>query len=185
MEILLIVLPVLFFILLFWCMKKEKELVGVYKATKTFGRIYAAIAVDLLFGGICAPIASIIIMLISEENGIMSVPAVLGVIVAGAAVTALGVFMYKRAYKKCPEALKSRCYKDLTIIGFGAIIRVSLFVMMFVFKTWWEFSKPEVYTLSDGTEVYVYNDGTVYDSSFSRSGKFDRENGQEVVVWNN
>ena len=164
-------------------MRKEKELIGIYKATKTFGRFYAFLAVDLLVGGICAPIASIVIMLTSEENGAMSVPAMLGIVAIGVVLAALGVLMYKRAYKKCPDDLKSRCYKDLTIIGFGVIIRFSLFFMMFVIKTWWEFNKPREYILTDGTKVYVYNDGTVYSMS-GRKGTLAEIDGQDKVVWN-
>lgn len=181
MPVLAIILVVIFFAVLLICMQKEKELVGPYKATKTFGRVYACIAVDLLFGGICAPIASIILMLTSNEDGAMSVPAVLGVVAIGAAMAALGVLMYKRAYKKCPEGLKSRCYKDLTIIGWGALIRISLFFMVFVFKTWWHFNKPELCILEDGTKVYVYNDGTVWDVNFNRSGELV----DNKVVWKN
>ena len=182
MGIFAIILAIAFFVVLFICMNKEKELVGIYKATKTFGRFYAFLAVDLLFGGICAPIASIVLMLTSEENGAMSVPVVLGIVAAGVVLAALGVLMYKHAYKKCPDALKSRCYKDLTIIGFGVIIRFSLFFMMFIFKAWWEFNKPTEYVLADGTRVYAYNDGTVYDMH-GRKGKLAEIDGRDNVVW--
>ncbi|MBQ8696229.1 MAG: hypothetical protein IJ519_00770 [Clostridia bacterium] len=181
MAILGIILALAFFALLFICMGKEKELIGLYKATETFGRVYAFIAVDCLLTGIGAPIAMIITMF-SEGSGETPISALIGAILAGVAMLAIGILMYKHAYKKCPEFLKPRCYKDLTICGLGLIIRVSLFIMMFVIETWWEFTKPQKCILDDGTEVYVYNDGTVCDLH-GRWGEVKNIDGQDKVVW--
>lgn len=165
---------------LFVCMMKEKNIVGIYKANHVFGRGYALFAVDLIVGGIGAPISNIILGTASAQ-GISTA----GMVVMGLIMAAIGVFMYKKAYDKCPDSLKSSCCKDLTIVGLGVLLRVSLFFMMFIAKSWWEFNKVEEYRLDNGLEVYVDQSGTVYDFSQNRQGTLIQENGKQTVVWKN
>ena len=167
------------YLIFYWLPKKESQLIGYYKEAKLFGRVYAYFAVGFLFGGIFMPISQIVIAIVDKDAELSNTVLSIAVGLIGIAI---GFYMYYRVAKKVPNYMKKQTMIDLTLCGFGIACRVSLFIMMFFFKTWWEFSKPEEYTLEKtGQTVMVFPDGNVYDSSTSRFGKLTDDG--KAVIW--
>jgi len=184
-EIVFIVGMIAMLIMYVVCMIKESKIIGYYKAANLFGRIYAVFASNFLLSGVIGTIA-IIIMIIGALAGAdmqIGVGMLFIYLLACIAYFAIGFYMYYRVAKKVPDYMRKRTLIDLTICGFGAMFRTALFIWMFFFKTWWEFSKPEEYTLEKtGQTVMVFPDGNVYDSSTSRFGKLTDDG--KAVIWN-
>ena len=157
------------------CMGIEKKITGYYKAANVFGRFYAFWAVNAMFGGILYLILNLISGAISELSFQMILPLII--------TEALGVVMYVRVYKKTPAFLKKRCLLDLTICGLGVNIRVALWFIWIFVRAQWEYMKPEVYILEDGTEVYVYKDGSVYQPGSGRHGQRVTSGSGNSVIW--
>ena len=175
----MMIFSVIFLVLGFICMAFEKRTTGFYKATNVFGRFYAFLAFNALFGGIMFLVVNLVRGNIDEIKGQNTAVTIGSLIIT----EILGVLMYVRVYKKSPDFLKKRCLVDLTVSGFGVTMRAALWIVWLLFRAQWEYYKPEVYRTSDGTEVYVYKDGSVYDAVSGRHGKRVSSGGGNSVIW--
>ena len=110
---------------MFWCLKHEAKVGGIYKELHIFGRIYSYFAVSLIFG-----VIALLLFGILDALGVFptysgaspdQTQAILTCVIGGVA----GILMYWRVYKKTPEALKKRCLFDLTISGLASALKVS------------------------------------------------------------
>lgn len=158
----MILIPVALLAIMYWSAKRAKPLGGFYKAINVCGRWYNYFMVDFLFAGVVGMV-SVPVLLVTGTR----IPMVLLVLdaVCSAAIFVLGYFMYKRVYAKCPDELKSRFLQDMLVMGIGTATRVSLFILMFMIKTWWELTKPTEYIVN-GQIVYAFPDSKeLYDSS--------------------
>lgn len=165
LYLLLPILAVGFLVFVFVSIKKEKDIIGFYKAQGIFGRAYAFFAVDFLFGGLADIVVGIIVAVSSEEIG-----SILAVIGAGVAMMSVGIFMYVRIYKKCQGELKKRVFLDLTMAGWGFAGRVEFFLLAIIFNTWFDLNKPTEYEVN-GRTVYAFpGSNDLYDSSGCKVG---------------
>ena len=169
MLYLLLALYVVLFVFMIISMKKEKAIIGFYKAQGLFGRAYAYFFCDFLAVGICVIVASIISsdMIISE----IGVIGLLAGIIFGLALIGVSVLMYIRVYKKCPGELRKRLFMDLLMAAVGFSTRVALFVLVIFIHTWFELNKPTEYVVN-GRTVYAYpGSKDLYDSSGFKVGE--------------
>lgn len=170
MDALLIIGAIVMFVLMFVCMGKEKKLSGFYSEIGVCGRWYAFFTVYSLFAGVVSTVGAVVGIVM----GVMGKVLWSDVLIAlGIAVICLlvGVFMYKRAYNKCPEGLKKRFWFDIIVMMLGATLRISFFFVVLMFKTWFVTNPPVTYTTDDGRTLYGYpfsND--VYDTFGNRVG---------------
>lgn len=118
--ILLWALLVTWLIFVIKCARKESMLTAVYKAYNVYGRITAYIALSFAGGGIWGVITSII-GIFNKDWG--------GDFISSLVVAAIGIFMYIRAYKKCPTHLKKKCILSMIMSGVGVAIKIVLFFL--------------------------------------------------------
>lgn len=170
MSTTLIIILAAIWIVCLYCFFKEKNITGMYKVSGIYGRIYAYFAVNLAVGGV----AFLGAIFTGETNTGTD-------IVTGAVALGVSVFLYWRVYSKSPDFLKKRCLRDLTISGFGATLRVTLWFMRIFVSTWWAVSAPDEYELDNGMKVFVFPDGMVYDANLGRFGKASEN--RESVIW--
>lgn len=149
MPLLILAVSVGFLAFIIISMKKEKDIIGFYKAQGIFGRAYAFFAVDFLFGGLCTVAGGIIIAITRKDStaGIM--------IALGAVMTVIGVLMYILVYKKCTGELKKRIIWDLTMAGWGFVGRIEFFILALFFHAWFNLNEPTAYEVN-GQTVYAF-----------------------------
>ena len=160
----------------------EPRVTKYYKVLHIYGRVYAMISSFGLFT-IVYSVIYIAALIIDGKMTKVDLEVGLLFFAVGCVVT---IPLYLRVYKKSPDFMKKRCLWDLTVSGFGAMARLVFWFAMFVVRTWWEVSKPDVYSLDNGLEVYVFPDGMVYDANQGRFGKFNQGSMGEksTVTWN-
>ncbi len=164
LYLLLTALMIGFLVFIIISIKKEKDIIGFYKAQGLFGRAYAFFAVDFFFGGLIGLAGGIITLVLSGE---LTVLAMIGLALI---MLGVGVFMYVRIYKKCQGELKKRIFLDLTMAGWGFAGRIELFVLAIFFHTWFELNKPTAYEVN-GRTVYAFpGSNDLYDSSGCKVG---------------
>lgn len=167
MVYLSLALSVVLLVFMFICMRKEKDIIGFYKAEGLFGRAYAYFFCDFLLAGL-----ALIIMSIIGVNKI--VPGVLGLILGillGLVTIGISVLMFIRVYKKCPGELKKRLFLDMLVAGLGFSTRIGLFILVIFNHAWFELNKPTAYEVN-GRTVYAFpGSKDLYDSSGYRVGK--------------
>lgn len=195
MGILLIILGVLPLVAAYFSMKQEKKLSGFYKQTGVCGRWYAFFTADFLVGGalaVLAAVAVVVIGILDAAGATQLIPAEmgspfgygLGLAVCGGVMAALGILMYQRAAKKCPEKLRRRLLWDMIVMMVGVSFRIGLFFMMFLIATWWAFSKPEEYEMEDGRIVYIFpGSNDVYDGGGNLVGTADPNREKVTKRW--
>ena len=175
------------------CAKKEKELSGFYKAINVCGRVWAFLTGNFLVTGVGSAIAVPILVVLMISGKEEQVAALMGMegsagepfmvmltfVICAVICLALGLLMYKSALKKCPDQLKKGFLKDIMIIYFGLIFRLSFFFMIFIYgMMWWQSRKTE-YTVN-GKKAYTYgNDDTLYDEYGNVVG---RKSGSDQAV---
>lgn len=168
MQFLLLALLFGFLIFMFISMKKEKAIIGFYKAQGLFGRAYAYFFLDFLGVGIMLIVTSII-----DVDAIISEMGVIGLsvrILFGLALIGISGLMFIRVYKKCPGELKKRLFIDLLMAGIGFSTRVALFFLIIFNHVWFELNRPTAYEVN-GRTVYAYpGSNDLYDSSGFRVG---------------
>lgn len=171
-------------VVMFLCMKKEKSLSGFYKTINVCGRGYAFITGYLLVVGIISPLYLVLaVMQMKNEGAEMSeiIGGGLGVVVGGILCFGIGFLLYRRARTKCPDTLRKNLFRDMMIIALGATFRYCLFVMVFLFKTWFEMNRPETYVI-DGEEVYMYpGSNDVYSKNGQKIGTSNIERTKAAV----
>lgn len=187
------VLIITMFVGMYQCARKSKPLGGFYKAINVCGRWYNYFMVDFLavgVFGVTAALVTLVMGIMGKLKGSSGEPVGLGTLLpmvlmyaaGGAVIFLLGCFMYKRVYAKCPDDLKSRFLKDMLVMGIGTAVRIGLFVLMFVIKTWWEFSKPTEYTVN-GQTVYAFpGSNDLYDGWGTRVGVANEDRTKAVMV---
>lgn len=149
MPLLILAVLVGFLVFIVISMRKEKDIIGFYKAQGIFGRAYAFFAVDFLFGGLIS-IAGGIIIAVTQEQSAAGVMIALSVV-----MTAIGVLMYLLVYKKCTGELKKRVLLDLTMAGWGFYGRIEFFILALFFHTWFNLNEPTAYEIN-GQTVYAF-----------------------------
>lgn len=181
MQELAVVGAILYFVLMFLCMKREKKLSGFYSAIGVCGRWYGLIAgYCMLFVPAC-PI--MLVMTLLQNEGGAGQAWIDGLMIVGvsAAMAFLGYYMYRRAAKKCSEQMRKRLLWDMLVIALGATFRLSLFIMYFLLKTWWLLDKPKVYSV-DGRTVYAYpGSADLYDEYGRHVGKLADFGGTAIM----
>lgn len=149
MPLLILAVSVGFLVFIIISMRKEKDIIGFYKAQGIFGRAYAFFAVDFLFGGLCT-VAGGIIIAVTQKQGAAGVMIALGAVMA-----AIGVLMYLFVYKKCTGELKKRVCLDLTMAGLGFAGRIEFFILALFVHTWFTLNEPTAYEIN-GQTVYAF-----------------------------
>ncbi len=171
MGALAIVGVIVMFVLMFICMGKEKKLSGFYKEIGVCGRWYAFFTGDFLFAGV----ASVVLTVVGIVQAIMQkapFAAVLTYLPVAAICLLIGIFMYKRAYNKCPDDMKKRFFWDIIVIMLGVSIRVSFFFVMFIIPGWLASPPSETYTTDDGRTVYAHPGSDIlYDENGIQIGR--------------
>lgn len=159
-------------VLLALCWSKESKITGTFKALKAYGRITAYLALDFTMVGIVCLLSPVL-----EKFGFqfMEGPVFLTMLL-GVVLLALGIFLYFRAYVKCPDFMKKKCIPCMIISGLGVAVKISLFFLVFA----WKLIEPETMVTDNGEEVYVFSDGTVYGNG--KVGKMTAD--RNTVVWN-
>lgn len=158
MQFIIVLLAVAFLAACAVCAFKESRITGTYKAAGVYGRIKAYLALDFTAAGAVAALGGIA-GLFTEEGRAQGVGSLLGYIAIGAVLLALGVFIYMRAYAKCPPALKKKCISSMILSGLGVSIKIAVFFI------------PAVWALSTAGAPSEGSDGT--------------SSGPEVEVWRN
>ncbi len=184
-SLILIVLPICMLIAMWVCAKKEPDISGFYKQIKVCGRLSSYLLLDFLVVGIIGMCVALV-WLIQNIMGTAEVGALYSIllILLSTALMALGLFIYARALKKCPEDLKPRLFRDMLWIGMGFSIRVSFFILMFIIKTWWELHKPVAYMVN-GRTVYAYpGSNDLYDEFGNRVGITDSSRSEAYMDTN-
>lgn len=113
------VLILSFLIFSFYAASKENEVTAKYEGV--YGRMSARLAVTLTAFGVVLPIASIV-LIIQEQEGI---PLREVFLVIGFAIASLliGILLFVRAFKKCPEHLKSKLIVSMLITALGSSLK--------------------------------------------------------------
>ena len=186
MEIVLLIASVGLFVAMFLCIRKEKRLSGFYSQIGVCGRWYAFFTADLLvMGALCAVAAPVLLVLnltgALGEFG-QDIAGVLPMLAAAALLfLPAGILLYRRAQKKCPQALRKRLLWDMIVIMIGASFRLSLFFMMFLFAMWWESVKPTAYEV-DGQVYYAYpGSDDLYDAAGNKRGLLNSSHTKAVI----
>ena len=142
-------------------MKKEKTLLGFYRAVGLFGRGYAVITLLLLLAGLVLAVMAALLLLLTEREQTE------GLIVFGAGFVLLlvAIILVERLRAKCAGKLRRRLTKDLLLCGCGGFFRVALFLVGLLYPAWWDVKHPEEFIMDDGDSVYalpgsrsLYND---------------------------
>lgn len=153
---------VAFIVFVVFCLKKDRNLVGFYKQINVCGRFYAFITADCLqVGTICligTPVVFVLNLLgMFDENSKNSGWTIcLTIFIASAIMLPLGIFLYRRAAKKCDPGLKRTLLKDMFIIMWATAIRIYLIIFIIIIHTWLVANAPLYYILPDGKKVFVY-----------------------------
>lgn len=160
LPVLILVGAILLFVLIFWLMRKEKDLSGFYSEIQVCGRWSAYWTMDFLIVGVACVLALpvlLVLLLMGKLNGIEGGPGIPFVFVAICAALGLGVGvpLFRRAYNKCPEPLRKRLALDMFIIMLGAGFRLAFCFLNFIIGTWMELNKPTAYEVG-GKTVYAY-----------------------------
>lgn len=165
-----------------FCLKRDRDLVGFYKQINVCGRFYAFITADCLqVGAICligTPVVFILTLLgVFDQNSKTSGWTVcLTYAVAAAIMLSLGIFLYRRAAKKCDPGLQRTLLKDMFIIMWATVIRIDLIIFIIFAHTWLVANAPLYYLLPDGREVFVYpRSNRVYDYNGSLVAIIDND----------
>lgn len=182
MQFIIVLLAVAFLAACAVCAFKESRITGTYKAAGVYGRIKAYLALDLTAAGVIATLGGIA-GLFTKEGRAQGVGSLLGYIVLGAVLLALGVLIYMRAYAKCPPALKKKCISSMILSGLGVSIKVAVFFIPAV----WALSTADVSSGDSGgtasapeVEVWRNNGMTRENLKVNSTGDmyFDPEDGQ-------
>lgn len=182
---------------------REPQITGYYEACQIYNRVYAFFAANIAIGFIETHLLMIpaILLYIWEElpsytgesisfseliQGLWQAasadPAELvKILISDLIAIGLTIYLYYRVYRKSPDFLKKRCLIDLTISGYGVMVRILLWFIRLFVETWWEFNRPQVYVLKSGRSVYAFPDGHVYDASNSKFGKMTDD--KTAVIW--
>lgn len=166
METLGLIAGGIFLILCIICAFKESKIVGTYKYFKVFGRLKAYLAIDLAFGGVACFVMGIG-SLFAETKQLMYIPV-------GLACAAIGVLLIRSTYQKCPKFLKHRCILDMVIVTLGISLKIAVFFIVAV----WTWQAPKAVELTDGRQIYICHDGTAYDPTTDRCGRYDPSTGR-------
>lgn len=183
MGVLMLVVTVAFFVLVFWCVRKEKSLSGFYSQIKVCGRWYAFLTADVLLAGVgslvAVPVLAVMNFMAPAEEA--SWTEVLSFAFYAVVLIPIGLLLYNRARKKCPEQLKGRLLWDMVIIMVGTSFRLSLFFLMFLFRMWWELNAPDAYEVN-GRTVYAFpGSGDLYDGAGNRVGRLNDDKTEAIM----
>lgn len=188
--VILVAATILLFALMVYGMRKEKSLSGFYKSINVCGRWYSWFTMDLILVGVGSLIALPVLIVLNVLGKLDKVSAEMGgsfssiiITFALAAVIFIpaGFLMFKHAYKKCPEELQKRLFRDMVVIFFGVTFRLDLFILMFIIKGWWGMNAPVEYTV-DGRTVYAFpGSDDLYDDDGNCVGKANAERTSAVM----
>lgn len=115
------------------CAFRESKITAVYKANKVYGRLTAYLALDFTLAGAIMAVGGIA-SLFTEEGRAVGIGQVLGMAAMGLVIAVIGVFLYIRAYKKCPPALQKKCIVSMIVTGLGVSMKLCVFFLPFVWK---------------------------------------------------
>ncbi len=149
------------------CAFKESKVTGLYKTFGVYGRWSAYLAFDFLFAGLAMAILGIV----DKVQGQGDVKMMLITVVVGLLISVLGLFLYKRAYNRCPDFLKKKCIISMIITAMGISLKLALFFIAAV----WAITGPKVVVDENGTELYVVS-GDVYDGGGNKVGVMSGNN---------
>lgn len=153
-----LVLALIPLVLIIICFTKESAVTGLYKTFGVYGRFYAYLTTCFLAGGICTLVGGIASLFIDLEE-LQGIGSFLYLVVQAVLLFGIGLFMYSRAKKKCPDFLRKKLLVSMLITGFGVGAKICLFFLGFV----WKLTAPKKVTLGNGQSGYVYC-GDVYTS---------------------
>lgn len=158
-----------FLVISLLCARKESELVGFYKSIGVTGRWYNVIMVLFFIGGIVYTIVYPILFFIGKLEKVFKVYISLGELflymLLGIGILLLVMFVYKRALNRVPEKLKKYFLRDVIIMFWGTMMKITLFIFAICgFLHWWSV-RPRAYTV-DGRTCYSYgNSDELYDEN--------------------
>ncbi len=142
-------------------MKREKKLLGFYRAVGLFDRGYAVFTLLLLVAGFAIAVTAALLLLLTEREQ-TEILIFFGV---GFLLLIVGIVLVERLRAKCAGKLRRRLTKDLLLCGCGGFFRVALFLVGLLYPAWWDAKHPEEFILDDGDSVYalpgsrsLYND---------------------------
>ena len=162
----MIVLALAVLIFAFLSYSKESKVTGIYKSANVYGRFYAYITTTALYGAIACLIGGIAFVTMLEDAEFAEILGSIACGIGGFALWgAIGFFLYKRAYNRCPEALRKRLLISMMITGFGTAVKILLFILPGI----WNLVGPEEMVGANGEKLYLYN-GEVYDSNWKHVG---------------
>lgn len=161
-----LIFAVAIIVLMVMCYKKEGKVTGIYKSANVYGRFYAYITVTCMYGAIACLIGGFASFGLLEDA---TFPEILGILLfavgGGAIWGAIGFFLYKRAYNRCPEPLRKKLLISMIITAFGTALKIFLFFLPGI----WDLVGPQEKVGSNGETLYVYN-GEVYDAGWNHVG---------------
>ena len=188
LAVLVIVVVLALFFAAFKCTRREKELVGFYKAIHVCGRWYNFFMMDILLAGALYAVGCPVVLVImfiknaTEKQmgwGQLIFGSTIG-IVFSAAIFGVGLLMYRHALKKVPDDLKKGFFKDALIMFFGTNFRLAFFFIGILFYTQWWQNRPVAYTVN-GKVCYSY--GELSDDLYDEHGwKVGRKSGSDTAV---
>ena len=132
-------------------MKREKKLLGFYRAVGLFDRGYAVFTLLLLVAGFAIAVTAALLLLLTEREQ-TEILIFFGV---GFLLLVVGIILVERLRAKCRGKLRRRLTKDLLLCGCGGFFRVALFLVGLLFPTWWEMQHPVEFIMDDGDSVYA------------------------------
>ena len=156
MEKLTIVGAVLFLAVCVVCACLEKKVTAPYKWFHVYGRFKAYIALDITAVGLMLIIVGIFQPAFMEgTNDVFKSPTL--EVLGGLIILIPGLLIYILTVLKCPAFLRGRCIISMLVTGFGVMMKICLFFLVFL----WKLDAPEYTTLSDGKTYMIYQ-GDVY-----------------------
>lgn len=152
----MVIVAIVFLVLAIVCAVQESKVTAPYKAYKVYGRLSAYLALDFAFAGLMSLVMAVVGLVTGEElDSGMSGLAAVGF---GVVLTALGVLLYLRAYKKCPDFLRKKCILSMIMTGLGVSVKICLFFLPFVWKlAEVDVSQPVPEAAAPETEVWREN----------------------------
>lgn len=175
MNMLLPLLACIPLILIIICFTKESKVTGLYKAFGVYGRFSAYITAAFLVGGLAQLVFGLIMPFIDSSESLTASGIAL-LLLQFVIFFGIGLFMYGRIRRKCPDFLRRKLFVSLLITAFGVAAKICLFFLGFI----WKVTGPKDVTLENGQHGYVYN-GEVYLSNGTHVGSV---NGSDTFTAN-
>ncbi len=193
MAILGIILALGFFVLLFVSWKNGAKYSGFYHEIGVCGRWYATLSMNALLGGVIFAVVAVVMAVMSMTGMLDTLPedmslgqaspigSALVMLLTAAIAVAIGLLMYLRVYKKCPEDLKSKFFWHMVMMMLDGNIRLAFFFLVFFGVAMYELHRPRAYEV-DGKIVYaIPGEGKLYDTQGNHVGYVNDERTKAIM----